>query len=201
MRRDVDPRSTRLAIDAVISVCVVSLDARRVDARGVALGGILYAVSATTSSRRARVWRTFCASCVAWFVAACALSTDAMWAWRGTCAACAHAAGATVGALAGGGGERDARAGGVAARARRIVLDGRCDDAWEVVERWECVGVALGAWLGACAIPLDWGRPWQRWPTSVARGVAGGKLAGISLGLALARFADASEVGARKRRT
>ncbi|KAF4519911.1 hypothetical protein B566_EDAN008287 [Ephemera danica] len=22
----------------------------------------------------------------------------------------------------------------------------------------------LGAWLGACFIPLDWDRPWQEWP-------------------------------------
>jgi GPI ethanolamine phosphate transferase 2/3 subunit F len=27
-------------------------------------------------------------------------------------------------------------------------------------------GAALGSWIGALVIPLDWDRPWQRWPVS-----------------------------------
>ena len=198
MRRDVDPRLARVAIDGILSLCVIAMDARVARARVVALGGGLHALAALTCARDASVLRAFCGACVAAFVASCALSTDAMYAWRGTAAACAHAAGATVWVARGRGGGARGDAG--VARARRIVLEGDVEDGWEVVERWECVGVALGAWLGACVIPLDWGRAWQRWPTSVARGVAGGKLSGMGLGLALARFANASRVGAKKRR-
>jgi phosphatidylinositol glycan class F len=31
--------------------------------------------------------------------------------------------------------------------------------------KWRFLFVVFGAWLGAVVIPLDWDRPWQRWPT------------------------------------
>ena len=35
----------------------------------------------------------------------------------------------------------------------------------------------VGAWLGAFPIPLDWDRPWQRWPVSVVIGAVYGAAA------------------------
>ena len=34
----------------------------------------------------------------------------------------------------------------------------------------------LGAWAGAIPIPLDWDRPWQKWPVSCAAGAMLGAL-------------------------
>ncbi|CAG7659401.1 unnamed protein product [Allacma fusca] len=31
--------------------------------------------------------------------------------------------------------------------------------------KWRFLFVVMGAWLGAIVIPLDWDRPWQKWPT------------------------------------
>lgn len=41
------------------------------------------------------------------------------------------------------------------------------------------LGTLLGAWVGALPIPLDWDRPWQRWPVTI---VAGGYV-GWAVGL------------------
>ena len=43
-------------------------------------------------------------------------------------------------------------------------------------------GAALGAWAGAMPIPLDWDRPWQRWPVSCVLGTAMGAMAGSTVG-------------------
>jgi phosphatidylinositol glycan class F len=37
-------------------------------------------------------------------------------------------------------------------------------------------GAVFGAWVGAFPIPLDWDRPWQRWPVSCAAGAMVGAL-------------------------
>ena len=44
------------------------------------------------------------------------------------------------------------------------------------------VGTALGAWLGAVPIPLDWDRDWQRWPVTICVGMWIGWVVGRSLG-------------------
>lgn len=36
------------------------------------------------------------------------------------------------------------------------------------------VGALVGAWIGAIPIALDWDRPWQAWPLTVAYGTIGG---------------------------
>jgi hypothetical protein len=42
-----------------------------------------------------------------------------------------------------------------------------------------------GAWLGACAGPLDWDTAWQRWPVASAMAGVGGLLVGELLALAV----------------
>jgi GPI ethanolamine phosphate transferase 2/3 subunit F len=40
------------------------------------------------------------------------------------------------------------------------------------------VGAALGAWLGAVPIPLDWDRDWQQWPITIVVGIYLGYIVG-----------------------
>ena len=47
-------------------------------------------------------------------------------------------------------------------------------------------GASLGAWCGAMVIPLDWDRPWQKWPVPCVAGA----VAGFGLGV----FASAATV-------
>ena len=47
-------------------------------------------------------------------------------------------------------------------------------------------GASLGAWCGAMVIPLDWDRPWQKWPVPCVAGA----VAGFGLGV----FAAAATV-------
>ncbi|KAF5875197.1 putative recombination hotspot-binding protein [Botrytis fragariae] len=44
------------------------------------------------------------------------------------------------------------------------------------------LGCALGAWLGAVPIPLDWDREWQKWPVTVVTGAFGGYVVGKFVG-------------------
>lgn len=44
------------------------------------------------------------------------------------------------------------------------------------------LGCALGAWLGAVPIPLDWDREWQKWPITVVTGAFGGYVVGKVVG-------------------
>mmetsp|Transcript_37423 Transcript_37423/g.98130 ORF Transcript_37423/g.98130 Transcript_37423/m.98130 type:complete len:207 (+) Transcript_37423:76-696(+) len=44
-----------------------------------------------------------------------------------------------------------------------------------------------GAWLGAAAIPLDWGAWWQEWPLSCSFGLVTGHLIGVTVALASLR--------------
>ncbi|XP_024525973.1 phosphatidylinositol-glycan biosynthesis class F protein [Selaginella moellendorffii] len=39
-------------------------------------------------------------------------------------------------------------------------------------------GAAVGAWIGAWPMPLDWEREWQQWPISCTYGATGGYLLG-----------------------
>lgn len=39
----------------------------------------------------------------------------------------------------------------------------------------------LGAWLGACVIPLDWDSPWQVWPVSCVLGTIAGHCVGLGV--------------------
>ena len=47
--------------------------------------------------------------------------------------------------------------------------------------RYTGLGSFAGAWIGAAAIPLDWNRPWQKWPISVFAGGWVGYLVGFIL--------------------
>ena len=49
------------------------------------------------------------------------------------------------------------------------------------------VGTAVGAWLGAIPIPLDWDRDWQQWPITIIAGMYGGATIGNVVGRALLR--------------
>lgn len=49
------------------------------------------------------------------------------------------------------------------------------------------VGTALGAWLGAVPIPLDWDRDWQKWPITIVAGMYGGAIVGSLAGRWLLR--------------
>ena len=111
---------------------------------------------------------------LAWFACACACACAATRAWRGTATMSAVGASATLDAL-GTTGERERAVG----RARRIVIDGVCRSGADVRARGGAWGAFIGAWAGAATIPLDWERPWQRWPVSVVRGICAGKLAGV----------------------
>jgi hypothetical protein len=33
-----------------------------------------------------------------------------------------------------------------------------------VLAKWRFLGTVIGTWIGAIVVPLDWDRPWQRWP-------------------------------------
>ena len=45
-------------------------------------------------------------------------------------------------------------------------------------------GSLAGAWMGAIPIPLDWDRPWQRWPVTCVAGADAGFAVGTVLGWA-----------------
>ena len=68
----------------------------------------------------------------------------------------------------------------MARQARRIVVDGDVRTPREVGARAAAFGACLGAWFGALPIPLDWDRPWQKWPVSVVRGMTFGHLVGAT---------------------
>jgi hypothetical protein len=59
---------------------------------------------------------------------------------------------------------------------------GRWQDPTKVAATLGALGAILGAWVGACAIPLDWDRPWQPFPISTTYSA----LAGHAIGHALA---------------
>ncbi|TMW57147.1 hypothetical protein Poli38472_003072 [Pythium oligandrum] len=69
-----------------------------------------------------------------------------------------------------------------------IALNARCRDDMEFFITCVCAGSALGAYLGALPIPLDWDRPWQQWPLTCVYGALGGHTVGVvgcAIGMAL----------------
>ncbi|KAH9119243.1 hypothetical protein LEN26_005029 [Aphanomyces euteiches] len=46
---------------------------------------------------------------------------------------------------------------------------------------WTCIGTLVGAYLGTVFIPLDWDRPWQKWPLPCIYGAVYGHIGGILL--------------------
>lgn len=47
------------------------------------------------------------------------------------------------------------------------------------------MGTALGLWLGALPLPLDWDRVWQDWPITCVIGALVGRVLGTAVGLCL----------------
>ncbi|KAM0788139.1 hypothetical protein ACM66B_001304 [Microbotryomycetes sp. NB124-2] len=45
------------------------------------------------------------------------------------------------------------------------------------------VGAIVGCWLGAVPIPLDWDRPWQKWPTTCTLGALAGHAVGSGISI------------------
>ena len=46
----------------------------------------------------------------------------------------------------------------------------------------------VGAWVGAFPIPLDWDRPWQRWPISCIFGLIAGNVLGSFAGTLMVAY-------------
>jgi len=47
----------------------------------------------------------------------------------------------------------------------------------------QAYGVGFGTWLGALPLPLDWDRPWQKWPVSLVIGSLLGFVMGTGSGI------------------
>ncbi|GAA5855967.1 hypothetical protein JCM8547_000434 [Rhodosporidiobolus lusitaniae] len=58
------------------------------------------------------------------------------------------------------------------------------------------VGAIVGCWLGAVPIPLDWDRPWQKWPTTCVVGALVGHFAGSIVSLAVTSYRGALRAAA-----
>lgn len=50
--------------------------------------------------------------------------------------------------------------------------------AFEMCASWGGIGSMVGAWSGACLIPLDWDAPWQKWPIPLIYGGSVGFVVG-----------------------
>jgi len=50
--------------------------------------------------------------------------------------------------------------------------------AFELCASWGGIGSTVGAWFGACLIPLDWDEPWQTWPITLIYGGSLGFIVG-----------------------
>ncbi|KAM0749195.1 hypothetical protein T439DRAFT_326937 [Meredithblackwellia eburnea MCA 4105] len=53
----------------------------------------------------------------------------------------------------------------------------------ELALLFPALGTFAGCWLGAVPIPLDWDRPWQKWPTTCVLGALAGHAIGTGLGV------------------
>ncbi|TMW96459.1 hypothetical protein EJD97_007347 [Solanum chilense] len=62
---------------------------------------------------------------------------------------------------------------------RRVFASTKAFSFIDYMIRLPAYGAVIGAWLGACAMPLDWGRPWQEWPVCVSYGAMAGYLMGL----------------------
>ena len=61
-------------------------------------------------------------------------------------------------------------------------------------------GASLGAWCGAMVIPLDWDRPWQKWPVPCVAGAVAGFGGGVACAVLFVAFA-ATTARRRRRKT
>ena len=53
---------------------------------------------------------------------------------------------------------------------------------FELCSSWAGIGSIIGAWFGACLIPLDWDEPWQKWPITLIYGGSLGFVVGHVVG-------------------
>ncbi len=67
----------------------------------------------------------------------------------------------------------------------RLAVALRGNTAAERVVVGGAAGAVVGAWLSCAAIPLDWDRPWQRFPVPPTVGAVLGHAAGTLLALTL----------------
>ncbi|GAA5979461.1 hypothetical protein JCM11641_005402 [Rhodosporidiobolus odoratus] len=58
------------------------------------------------------------------------------------------------------------------------------------------LGAIIGCWSGAIPIPLDWDRPWQKWPTTCVLGALFGHAAGSVLSLFVTGYRGALRTAA-----
>ncbi|GJN87227.1 hypothetical protein Rhopal_000172-T1 [Rhodotorula paludigena] len=65
------------------------------------------------------------------------------------------------------------------------------NDNLEIALLAPALGAIVGCWAGAIPIPLDWDRPWQRWPTTCILGALGGHAAGTLVSLAVVGWRSA----------
>ena len=79
---------------------------------------------------------------------------------------------------------------------RRLREFERADLVW-VLGGW---GASLGAWCGAMVIPLDWDRPWQKWPVPCVAGAVAGFGGGVACAVLFVAFA-ATTARRRRRKT
>ncbi|CAI5730198.1 unnamed protein product [Hyaloperonospora brassicae] len=69
---------------------------------------------------------------------------------------------------------------------RTLLLELRVTTVLELYLVCSSIGAALGAYVGAFPIPLDWDRPWQQWPLTCVYGTLLGQAAGILTSMVLA---------------
>ncbi|BGP30572.1 Glycosylphosphatidylinositol (GPI) anchor assembly protein [Rhodotorula toruloides] len=67
----------------------------------------------------------------------------------------------------------------------RLVSSLSPNDNLELVLLAPAVGTLVGAWTGAFPIPLDWDRPWQKWPVTPIVGALVGHAVGSLVGFAV----------------
>lgn len=61
---------------------------------------------------------------------------------------------------------------------RRVYALNDARTAFELCASWAGIGSVVGAWFGACLIPLDWDEPWQKWPITLIHGASLGFIVG-----------------------
>ncbi|KAG9410193.1 hypothetical protein AC1031_018222 [Aphanomyces cochlioides] len=62
-----------------------------------------------------------------------------------------------------------------------LLLNARYRSLRDVQAAWTCIGTLVGAYLGTIFIPLDWDRPWQKWPLPCIYSAVYGHIGGILL--------------------
>jgi hypothetical protein len=57
---------------------------------------------------------------------------------------------------------------------QRVWIEHQPQNLYEMLLYYQIIGINIGAWCGALPIPLDWDRPWQKWPTTLCIGSVSG---------------------------